>query len=140
MAASLAWKKCRVEHQGKTGEKFVENIRFARDGVMFITLNVPGSNNNKVVDEKDCSNKSARTGMQCAADNAEYAERDAANIGWMHDAFEKAKAEKDAGLMIVLQADLGFDIPETGSRRKPVAGEERLCRVSRCGDQGDQGL
>jgi hypothetical protein len=39
--------------------------------------------------------------------------RDAANIAWLHEAFEKAKAEKDAGLMIVLQADLGFDIPET---------------------------
>ena len=105
--------KLPVEHQGKPGEKFVENIRFARDGVMFVTLNVPGSNNNRVLDEKDCSNKSARTGMQCAADNAEYLERNAANIAWMHEAFEKAKAEKDAGLMIVLQADLGFDIPET---------------------------
>jgi hypothetical protein len=105
--------KMRVEHQGKPGDKFVENIRFSRDGVTFVTLNVPGSNNNKVMDEKDCSNKSARAGAQCAADNAEYADRDAANIAWMHDAFEKAKTTKDAGVMIVLQADLGFDIPET---------------------------
>jgi hypothetical protein len=105
--------KMPVEHQGKPAEKFVENTRFARDGVMFVTLNVPGSNNNKVVGEKDCTNKSARTGAQCAADNAEYAERDAANIAWMHEAFEKAKSEKDAGLMLVLQGDLGFDIPET---------------------------
>jgi len=105
--------KMPVDHQGRPGEKFVENTRFGRDGVMFVTLNVPGSNNNRVLDEKDCSNKSARTGVQCAADNAEYKERDAANIAWMHEAFEKAKTEKDAGIMIVLQADLGFDIPET---------------------------
>jgi hypothetical protein len=39
---------------------------------MFVTLNIPGSNNNKVADEKECTNKSARTGAQCAADNAEY--------------------------------------------------------------------
>jgi hypothetical protein len=41
---------------------------------MFVTLNVPGSNNNKVLNEKDCTNKSARNADQCAADNAEYAE------------------------------------------------------------------
>ncbi len=62
---------------------------------------------------KDCSNKSARISAQCEADNAEYKERDAANIAWMHDAFEKAKAAKAAGVMVVFQADLGFDIPET---------------------------
>ena len=105
--------KMPVDHQGKPAEKFVENTRFERDGVVFITLNVPGSNNNKVVDEKDCKNKSARTPEQCAADNTEYQDRDAANIAWMHEAFEKAKAGKDAGIMIVLQGDLGFDIPET---------------------------
>jgi hypothetical protein len=84
-----------------------------RHGVMFVGLNVPGSNNNKVMDDKDCTSKSARTPAQCAADNAEYAERDAANIAWMHDAFQKAKAEKAPGIMIVFQADLGFDMPET---------------------------
>ncbi len=102
-----------VEHQGKPGEKFVENTRFVHNGIMFVGLNIPGSNNNKVMDEKDCSSKSARTAAQCDADNAEYAERDAANIAWMHEAFEKAKAEKAIGVMLVFQADPGFDIPET---------------------------
>ena len=102
-----------VERQGKPGEKFVENMRYLFNGVMFVGLNVPGSNNNKILDEKDCSKKSARTPAQCDADNAEYAERDAANIKWMHDAFEKAKAEKAAGVMVVFQGDPGFDIPET---------------------------
>lgn len=111
-----------VEHQGKPGEKFVENSRFLRNGVMFVTLNVPGSNNNKVMDEKDCTSKSARDGAQCDADNAEYAERDTANISWMHEAFEKAKAASAVGVMVVFQADPGFDIPETedvDESRKP---------------------
>lgn len=102
-----------VEHQGKPGEKFSENIRFLKDGVMFVGLNIPGSNNNKVNSDKDCTKKSARTPEQCIADNAEFAERDAANIAWMHDAFAAATAAKAAGLMIVFQGDPGFDIPET---------------------------
>src|SRR5262245_58815814 len=102
-----------VERQGKPGSKFVEDVRFLHQGIMFVGLNVPGSNNNRVVDEKDCTSKSARTASQCAADNAEYAERDAANIAWMHEAFMKATAEKAAGIMLVFQGDPGFDIPET---------------------------
>src|SRR5262249_8319242 len=102
-----------LEHQGKPGEKFVENVRFVHNGVMFVGLNVPGSNNNRVLDEKDCTTKSARTAAQCEADNAEYVERDAANIAWMHEAFEKATALKAAGVVLVFQADPGFDLPET---------------------------
>ncbi|MGB8315926.1 MAG: hypothetical protein WCE69_15730 [Aestuariivirga sp.] len=102
-----------LEHQGKPAEKFAENVRFMKDGVMFVGLNIPGSNNNKVGEGEDCNKKSARTPEQSAADNAEYAERDAANISWMHDAFAAATAAKAAGIMIVFQGDVGFDIPET---------------------------
>jgi len=102
-----------VEHQGLPGEKFAENTRFAQGGAVFVGLNVPGSNNNMVIDDAACSKKSARTPEQCAADNAEYAERDAANIAWLKAAFDKAKAERDKGVMIVVQGDLGFDLPET---------------------------
>ena len=100
------------EHQGKPGEKFAENVRFTKGGVVFVGLNVPGSNNNKVNGDA-CSAKSARTPEQCAADNEEWAERDAANIAWLHEAFAEAKAEGDKAVMVVIQADPGFDIPET---------------------------
>ena len=102
-----------VEHQGKPGEKFAENTRFDHGGIVFVGLNVPGSNNNKVNDDKDCTNKSARTPAHCAADNAEYAERDAANIAWMQEAFELGAAAEGAGIVLVMQADPGFDLPET---------------------------
>jgi hypothetical protein len=105
--------RMKVEHQGKPGEKFSENTRFSMGGAMFMGLNVPGSNNNKVNDDAACTKKSARNAAQCAADNVEYAERDAANIVWMAEGFAKARAEGDKGIMIVLQADPGFDIPET---------------------------
>jgi len=103
----------KLEHQGKSGEKFVENTRFTYGNIVFVGLNIPGSNNNKVLDDKDCSNKSARTPVHCAADNAEYSERDSANIAWMKEGFTKAKAQKSPGLVVTFQADPGFDLPET---------------------------
>ncbi|WP_199908113.1 hypothetical protein [Celeribacter baekdonensis] len=105
--------KMPVEHQGTPGEAYAENTRYSRDGAMFVGLNVPGSNNNMVVDDAACTKKSERTAEQCAADNAEYKERDAANIAWLTESFAMAKDAGDMGIMIVLQADMGFDIPET---------------------------
>jgi len=111
---SFGQEKVALEHQGKPGEPYSENTRLSRDGAMFLGLNVPGSNNNKVNDEKSCTKKkSARTAADCEADNAEWKARDAANIAWLTESFAKAKAEGDKGIMIVLQADMGFDIPET---------------------------
>jgi hypothetical protein len=104
--------KLAFAQQGKPGEKFSENLRFVHGGIVFVGLNIPGSNNNKVGD-KDCAEKSARTPAQCAADNAEYAERDAANIAWLHEAFDLARRDKLRGIVLVLQADPGFDLPET---------------------------
>lgn len=103
----------KLEHQGKTGDKFVENTRFSYGNIVFVGLNIPGSNNNKILDDKDCSNKSARTPAHCAADNAEYSERDAANIAWMKEGFAKAKDQKSPGIVVTIQADPGFDLPET---------------------------
>ena len=110
---SLGQTSMPLERQGKADEKFVENMRFTHQGIVFVGLNIPGSNNNKVLDAKDCSTKSARTPAQCEADNAEYLERDAANVGWMQESFAIARERKAAGIVIVFQADPGFDLPET---------------------------
>jgi hypothetical protein len=102
-----------LEQQGKPGEKFSENTRFVHGGIVFVGLNVPGSNNDKVSSDKECTSKSARTADQCKADNAEYAERDAADVAWMHESFALAKAQNAPGIVIVVQADPGFDVVET---------------------------
>ena len=112
-AASLGRRKMLLKHQGRPGEKFVENIFFSHGGIVFATLNMPGSNNNRILDDKECTFKSARTAADCDAANAEYLERDAANISWMHEAFKSATAQKARGLVLVFQADPGFDLPET---------------------------
>ena len=101
-----------LEHQGPLGGVYAENTRWTYGDVVFLGLNIPGSNNNKV--GTDClSAKSARTQADCDADNVEYQARDAANIAWLHDSFELAKSRGLKGLMVVIQADMSFDLPET---------------------------
>lgn len=111
--ASFGRKRLPLQHQGAPGEKFVENTRFEYKGIVFVGLNIPGSNNNLVLDDEDCSRKSARTAAQCAADNAEYLERDAANVAWLEQSFKLAQKKKAEGIVVVFQADPGFDLPET---------------------------
>ena len=105
--------KMRFDQQGKSGKKFSENVRFTHGEIVFAGLNVPGSNNNKVGSDKECTDKSTRTPDQCKAYNVEYLERDAANILWMQEAFQLAKRNKARGVVLAIQADPGFDLPET---------------------------
>jgi len=81
--------------------------------VVFVGLHIPGSNNNKVRSDDECTGESVRTLADRAADNVEYSARDQANIDWMHQAFLLAKQRHAAGIMLVIQADPGFDYPET---------------------------
>ena len=52
----------RVERQGALGQAYSENSRFVRSNVEFVAVNVPGSNNNLVVTDKQCHKNSDRTG------------------------------------------------------------------------------
>jgi hypothetical protein len=110
---SLGQQQMPLERQGALGQKFVENVLFTRGAVVFAGLNVTGSNNNLVLNAKDCSDKSARTTQQCDADNAEYLERDATNVQWLARTFQTAKQQSAKGVVLVFQADPGFDLPET---------------------------
>ena len=110
---SLGQTTMALDHQGKLGEKFVENTRFVHGGVVFVGVNQPGSNNNLIMSEKECKNKSARDNAQCDASNAEHLERDSANVAWMQAAFVTAKSQNAAGIVVVTQGDPGFDWPET---------------------------
>ena len=112
-ASSLGQRQLPLAHQGQPGEKFYENTRFSYKRIVFAGLNMPGSNNNVTKDDKDCAYLSARSPAQCEAANAEYLERDAANVAWMRQAFEVAKKQKSPGIVLVVQADPGFDLPET---------------------------
>jgi hypothetical protein len=110
---SLGQTTLALTHQGKLGEAYVENTRFTHGAVTFVGINMPGSNNNLVLSTKECTKKSARDAKQCDAGNAEYLARDTANVEWLKASFAQAKAKNAAGLVLVVQADPGFDLPET---------------------------
>jgi len=106
---SFGQNKLLLEHQNG----YPENTRWIYGDVVFVGLNVPGSNNNKINPGQCTSSKSARTLSDCADDNAEYTARDAANIRFLDESFQIAAARHARGLVVTIQADPSFDLPET---------------------------
>lgn len=105
-----------LEHQDAgpvAGTTYPENTRWTHGGVVFLGLNVPGSNNNLVHTGQCLSSKSLRTQADCDADNLEYAARDAANNRFLAESFDLAMSSHARGLVVVMQADPSFDLPET---------------------------
>jgi len=84
--------------------KFRENVRWTYGDVLFVTLHMVGSENNL-----------GRTREM----DAEYAERNAVNLVWMREAFELAKRNGNKAIMIITQANPGFQNtwPEARFRR-----------------------
>ncbi|MCB1824111.1 MAG: hypothetical protein KDJ54_05805 [Candidatus Competibacteraceae bacterium] len=97
-----------VKRQGQLGQEYSENSRFVKKNVEFVALHIPGSNNNLVATEKQCTNKSNRTQADCDAATAEYKARNEQNIAWLKEAFAEARIHKYAGILIAIQADVYF--------------------------------
>lgn len=98
-----------LEQQGKPGQRFSENTRFQFDGIVFVQLNVAGSNNNRVNGPKACLAKEKRSQKQCDADNAEFAAREIADTAWLYDGFALARSTASPGIVITFQADPSFE-------------------------------
>jgi hypothetical protein len=77
---------------------YIENVIWEQASVLFVTLNIPGSNDDHLPWAAPFSNPAAQ------AD--EIAKRDAANFRWLAKAFALATAHGDAGLVIGWQADM----------------------------------
>jgi hypothetical protein len=71
--------------------KYRENVRWEASGVTFVTLHIPGSNNG--------------LGRSPEGD-AEYAERNKANLAWLQEAFESAKSSNSRAIMVIQQANI----------------------------------
>ena len=74
--------------------QFVENQRWVREGVVFATLHIVGSNNN--LEGRDPA------AMQ------EFFARDAANVAWIQDTFDWAQKNAARAVVFAFQADV-FD-------------------------------
>lgn len=88
---SLGQKRVRQQVQAAP---YVENRRWSAGRVVFATLNVQGSCNNL---------------CDVAPDVVEYAARNAANIAWLRETFAQAKARGAAAVMLISQANVGWD-------------------------------
>jgi hypothetical protein len=93
---SLGGRTMPVESQASDANfaTFVENLRWAIGGVTFATAHIVGSNDN--------------TGRSPEMD-AEQKERKAANLAWIKAAFAKARADNSRGLVLMIQANPGFE-------------------------------
>jgi hypothetical protein len=89
----------------------VENRRWTVGGVTYVTLNVAGSCNNL------CDTN---------PDPAEFAARNRANILWMKESFRLAKARKSAAVMLITQANPGWD--QSDPTRAPVRDPRTLAQ------------
>lgn len=85
-----------------------ENSRYIKNSVAFVTLSIPGSNNNLVATKKQCKKASKRTTKDCDKANSEYRARNTRNIAWLKESFDEARREKYAGVVILIQADIFF--------------------------------
>lgn len=93
---SLGQRTITVDSQSQVPRysRFRENLRWSMGGVLFATLHIVGSNDN--------------VGRTPELD-AEQLERKAANIAWIRAAFAKAKSDGSRGVVLMTQANPGFE-------------------------------
>jgi hypothetical protein len=98
---------------GFTGPRAcVEDRRWTFKGVTYATLNVQGSCNNL---------------CDVAPDPNEYAVRNAADIAWLHETFAQANAKGSVAMMLVSQANPGFDASD--ATRAPMRNPRTLAET-----------
>jgi hypothetical protein len=90
----------------------VENRRWTVGGVTYATLNIQGSCNNL------CDTN---------PNPLEYAARNAADIVWMKETFSEAIARDSAAIMIIAQADPGWDLSD--GTRAPLRNPKTLAET-----------
>lgn len=114
---SLGRKKIGLDKQ--PGE-YSEHTRFRVGPVLFVTLNIPGGNNN--------FNKEGEP-------SDEFLARNPVVLNWLHENFALARQQKLAGIALLFQANPGFTnlamgMPQPGYRKLLEALREETLRFS----------
>lgn len=91
--------------------KFAENARWTQGGVTFVTLHATGSNNNL-----------GRT----PENDAEHAERNAANIAWLRESFDLARTNGSRAVMVLTQANIFPDFPPYPGKPQTPSGTAEM--------------
>ncbi|MBL8483491.1 MAG: hypothetical protein JNJ60_14935 [Rhodocyclaceae bacterium] len=105
-AYSLGQNKIALQRQSDDARfpQYRENLRWRHEGILFVTLNVPGSNNNW---------------GRASLPSAEFLDRLRANTAWMEAAFALARRDAMAGIVLVIQANPGFEAANAGFAPPP---------------------
>src|SRR5882757_6961559 len=90
----------------------VENRRWTLGGVTYATINIQGSCNNL---------------CDTAPNPAEFAARNQADILWVQQTFEEARSRNSAAIMLITQADPGFDLSD--GTRAPLRDPKTLAET-----------
>ena len=89
----------RTQAKSRGHTRFRENVAFRRADVVFATAHVVGSDN----DREPWSGLPG--GDRRAARRAEYRARDAADRAWIDSAFDRARASRARGVVLLMQAE-----------------------------------
>jgi hypothetical protein len=101
---SLGQKTLTLTRQSSEG--YPENIRWKFGPVVYVGLNVQGSNDNYPYAGVDGETRSA---AEIDRQRTEEVARKAANLEWLHEGFEYAMSVRAKGVMVMWQADLNFN-------------------------------
>lgn len=115
-ATSLGQARMPIVRQGDHApayKAYVENARWEKNGVLFVTLNIPGSNNNFRYDN--------------LASLTEAHERSKAVIAWLRDSFRVARERGSKAVVLAYHAEM-FGPP--GSDAGPYAAFLREIRIA----------
>jgi hypothetical protein len=102
------------------GGEFVENARWQRDGVVFATVNLPGSRN-----------ATRPFPSRTAADDDEVRRRTEAAAAWARAAFAEARATNARAVVLAFQANLGLEHRPNAFEPFVLAVEEEAKRFGR---------
>ncbi len=96
---SLGTRKLAVSRQSAIAKfrDYAENTYWEQDNILFVTINVPAKNNHYLSE---------------AGRNSEYEDRMVANRAWLHRAFLTAKRKKLAGMVLVMDGDIGAHVEQ----------------------------
>jgi hypothetical protein len=96
----------------QTAEGYPENSRWKRGPVVYITLNVQGSNDNYPYHDTDAEGGPTipvRSDAEITRQRNEEIARKAADLRWLSEGFDYAEQVHAKGVMILQQSDLNFN-------------------------------
>jgi hypothetical protein len=95
---SLGQRVLKLERQSQSPKyaTYRENVRWGYGPVLFVGLHLVGSNNNL-----------GRTAQM----DQEFKARNQANLDWLRSSFALARQQNRSGIMLIMQANPGFELP-----------------------------